>query len=238
MDCQKRKWKILCNCKTYICVVSKLKHTGEVIGIDLGLKNLATLSNELEIANLDIKREETMIKKYQKKLSRQEYMSNNYKKTLKKYHKWLNKKNNKINNAYHQLSNYLVKTFDIISMETLNIKGWFQNKKWSPKLQKIGLYKLISMIKYKAEWYGRTFIQIDPFYPSTRTCHNCGHIHEYLPPNIREWTCPQCGKHHQRDINAAINIKKRRITNNIRTKNTNKNIKKNYEPISQWEIAW
>lgn len=74
------------------CVVSKLKHTGEVIGIDLGLKNLATLSNELEIANLDIKREETMIKKYQKKLSRQEYMSNNYKKTLKKYHKWLNKK--------------------------------------------------------------------------------------------------------------------------------------------------
>ena len=84
MDCQKRKWKILCNCKTYICVVSKLKHTGEVIGIDLGLKNLATLSNELEIANLDIKREETMIKKYQKKLSRQEYMSNNYKKNPKK----------------------------------------------------------------------------------------------------------------------------------------------------------
>ena len=56
-----------------------------------------------------------------------------------------------------------MKTFDIISMETLNIEGWFQNKKWSPKLQKIGLYKLISMIKYKAEWYGRTFIQIDPF---------------------------------------------------------------------------
>jgi transposase len=62
------------------------------LGLILGLKNLATLSNELEIANLDIKREETMIKKYQKKLSRQEYMSNNYKKTLKKYHKWLNKK--------------------------------------------------------------------------------------------------------------------------------------------------
>ena len=106
------------------------------MGLILGLKNLATLSNELEIANLDIKREETMIKKYQKKLSRQEYMSNNYKKTLKKYHKWLNKKNNKINNAYHQLSNYLVKTFDIISMETLNIKRWFQNKKMVTKTTK------------------------------------------------------------------------------------------------------
>ena len=79
-------------------------------------------------------------------------MSNNYKKTLKKIPQMAKqKKNNKINNAYHQLSNYLVKTFDIISMETLNIKGWFQNKKWSPKLQKIGPYKLISMIKYKAE---------------------------------------------------------------------------------------
>ena len=107
------------------------------MGLILGLKNLATLSNELEIANLDIKREETMIKKYQKKLSRQEYMSNNYKKTLKKIPQMAKqKKNNKINNAYHQLSNYLVKTFDIISMETLNIKGWFQNKKMVTKTTK------------------------------------------------------------------------------------------------------
>ena len=94
------------------------------------------------------------------------------------------------------------------------------------------------MIKYKAEWYGRTFIQIDPFYPSTRTCHNCGHIHKYLPPNIREWTCPPMWKTPSKRHQCSHKHKKRRITNNIRTKNTNKNIKKNYEPISQWEIAW
>jgi len=92
-----------------ITSVDELKHTGKNIGIDLGLKNLATLSNGQEIANLDLKHEDQMIKKYQKKLSRQKYMSKNYQKTLKKYHKWLNRKNNKTQNAYHQFSKYLVK---------------------------------------------------------------------------------------------------------------------------------
>ena len=106
-----------------------------------------------------------MIRKYQRKLSRQEYLSQNYKKTLKKYYKWLNRKNNKIQNAYHHLSKYLVKKYDIITMETLNIKGMFQNKKWSPKLQKIALYKLIQMIKYKAEWYGKKIHTNRPILP-------------------------------------------------------------------------
>ena len=117
-------------------------------------------------------------------------------------------KNNKINNAYHQLSKYLVKTFDIIVMETLNIKGWFQNKKWAPKLQKISLYKLIHMIKYKSEWYGKEFIQIDRFHHSSKKCCLCGYIKHDLTLDIREWTCPICEKPHHRDINAAINILK------------------------------
>ena len=76
--------------------VEELKKTGENIGIDLGLKTLVTLSNTQEIANLDLSQEETMIKKYQKKMSRKKYMSKNYQKTLKKYHKWVDRKNNKI----------------------------------------------------------------------------------------------------------------------------------------------
>lgn len=189
-----------------ITCVNELEPTGENIGIDLGLKNLATLSNGQEIVNLDLRHEDQMIQKYQKKLSRQKYMSQNYKKTLKKYHKWLNRKNNKIQNAYHQFSKYLVKNYDIISMENLNIRGMFQNPKWSPKLQKIALYKLLNMIKYKSEWYGKTFIQIDRFYPSSQKCNNCGYQKNDLTLKIREWTCPQCGIHHHRDINAAKNI--------------------------------
>ena len=114
-----------------------LDKTGKEVGIDLGLKNLATLSNGQEIANLDLTKEDKMIRKYQRKLSRQEYLSQNYKKKhLKKYYKWLNRKNNKIQNAYHHLSKYLVKKYDIIAMETLNIKGMFQNKKMVTKIAK------------------------------------------------------------------------------------------------------
>ena len=186
--------------------VEELEKTGKSIGIDLGLKNLATLSNGQEITNLDLKREDKMIQKYQKKLSRQKYMSKNYQKTLKKYYKWINRKNNKIQNAYHQLSKYLITQYDIIAMENLNVKGMFKNKKWAPKLQKISLYKLLKMIKYKAEWYGKTFIQVNRFYPSTKTCNTCGYKNKNITLKTRQWTCPICKTKHHRDINAAKNI--------------------------------
>ena len=192
--------------------IKPLKNTGKAIGIDLGLKNLATLSNGQEITNLDLKKEDAMIQKYQKKLSRQKYMSQNYKKTLKKYYKWQDKKNNKIKNAYHQFSKYLVKNFDIIAMEDLNIKGMFQNKKWAPKLQRIALYKLITMIKYKSDWYDKKFIQIDRFYPSSQLCHVCGYQNKQLTLKNRQWKCPKCGTNHQRDINAAKNILQHALT--------------------------
>ena len=200
--------------------VEELEKTGKSIGIDLGLKNLATLSNGQEITNLDLKREDKMIQKYQKKLSRQKYMSKNYQKTLKKYYKWTNRKNNKIQNAYHQLSKYLITQYDIIAMENLNIKGMFKNKKWAPKLQKISLYKLLNMIKYKAEWYGKTFIQVNRFYPSTKTCNTCGYKNKNITLKTRQWTCPICKTKHHRDINAAKNILNESIKqNNLIKKN-------------------
>ena len=194
--------------------VEELEKTGKSIGIDLGLKNLATLSNGQEITNLDLKREDKMIQKYQKKLSRQKYMSKNYQKTLKKYYKWINRKNNKIQNAYHQLSKYLITQYDIIAMENLNVKGMFKNKKWAPKLQKISLYKLLNMIKYKAEWYGKTFIQVNRFYPSTKTCNTCGYKNKNITLKTRQWTCPICKTKHHRDINAAKNILNESIKQN------------------------
>ena len=209
------KYYAIVNIKT---TVEQFEKTGENIGIDLGLKNLATLSNGEEITNLNLEKEDAMIKKYQKRLSRQKYMGKNYKKTLKKYYKWLDRKNNKIQNAYHHISKKLVKKYDIIAMENLNIKGMFQNKRWAPKLQKIGLYKLLTMIKYKAKWYGKKFIQINRFYPSTKKCNNCGHKNKKLTLKTREWICPECGQHHKRDINAAINILNEAIKINNKTK--------------------
>ena len=118
-----------------------------------------------------------MIKKYQKKLSRQKIHEQKLSKnTKKKYHKWLNRKkqqNTKRIPPIQQIPSK--KKYDTIIMENLNIKGMFQNTKWSQKLQKIGLYKLLNMIKYKSEWYGKTFIQIDRFYPSSKRCNICGY---------------------------------------------------------------
>ena len=206
------KYYAIVNIKT---TINPLEKTGNNIGIDLGLKNLATLSNGLEINNLDLTKEDAMIQKYQKKLTRQKYMSKNYQKTLKKYYKWIDRKNNKIKNAYHHLSKYLVKNYDIIAMENLNVKGMFQNKRWAPKLQRISLHNLITMIKYKSEWYGKKFIQIDRFYPSTKLCNICGYKNNNITLDIRQWTCPKCKKTHHRDINAAKNILQQAIQTTI-----------------------
>ena len=185
--------------------------TYESVGIDLGMRTLATLDNGLKIANLDVSHEEKMIKKYQKKLSKQEYQSNRYKKTLKKYWNWVDTKNNKINDYYHKLTTEIVKKYDIIIVEDLNIKGMFQNRHLSPKLQRIGWRKFVEMLEYKAKIYGKTFRQIDRWYPSSKICSNCGYYYEDLKLEQTEWKCPNCPETHDRDVNAAKNIQKQGI---------------------------
>ena len=147
-----------------------------------------------------------MIKKYQRILSRKNYDSNRYRKVQKTYWKWIDKKNNKIKDAYHKLTHYLTKVYDIICMEDLDIKEMFQDSDLSSKLQRIGLASLVDKIKYKAEWYDKVFIQISRWFPSSKNCHQCGYYNKNLKRNQREWTCPECGTHHDRDANAAKNI--------------------------------
>lgn len=180
----------------------------DAVGIDLGMRTLATLSNGLKIANLDVTYEESMILKYQKRLSRQKYNSNRYKDTLKTYWKWTDKKNNKIKDYYHKITTQIVKNYDIIILEDLNIKGMFQNRHFSPKLQRIGLYNFVQMLKYKAEMYGKTFRQVSRWFASSKTCSNCGYYYKDLSIGETEWECPQCPAIHDRDINAAKNILK------------------------------
>ena len=184
-----------------------MKKTGEAVGIDLGIRTLATLSNGLKITNLDTTREDKMIKKYHRVLSRKKYNSKRYNKTLKTLGKWIQRKNNRIKDAYHKLSHYIVKNYDIICMETLDIKEIFQNTDFSSSLQSISWRKLVDMIKYKCEWYGKKFIQINRWFASSKNCSQCGYYYKDLGDK-KEWTCPHCQTHHDRDINAAKNIKK------------------------------
>jgi putative transposase len=187
--------------------VETMDYTYNIVGIDLGMRTLATLSNGLKIANLDTRHEEKMIKKYQKSLSRKKYNSTRYNKTLKTLGKWIKRKNNRIKDAYHKLSHYLVKKYDLICMETLDIREMFEQTDYSKKLQNISWYKLLEMIKYKCQWYEKIFIQINRWFPSSKNCSQCGYYNKDLGDK-KEWTCPHCQTHHDRDINAAKNIKK------------------------------
>ncbi len=181
------------------------KKTFDCIGIDLGLRSLATLSNGLEKANLDIAYEDKMIAKYQKILSRKKYLSKRFQKIQKTYWKWVDKKRNKIKDAYHKISHSLVQAYDLICMEDLNIKGMFKNKHWSTKLQRVALYSLVEKIRYKCNWYNKRFIQVSRWFASSKICHHCGYYNKDLKYE-KKWTCPRCKKHHDRDINASKNI--------------------------------
>jgi putative transposase len=101
----------------------------------------------------------------------------------------------------------LVRTYDIICLETLKVKNMVQNHKLAQAILDVSWSKFVEILKYKCEWYGKKLIQIDTFFASSQTCHVCGYKNEDTKNfNIREWICPNCKTQHDRDINASINI--------------------------------
>ena len=203
------------NGKWFVCIVYELEkiHPREkfstpelYVGIDVGLTDFLTFSNGKVISKPDLKRINGRIQYYQQKLSRQKEGGSNWKKTLRKLHKWQNKKNNVVNDYYHKISYNIVKHCKFIAMETLNIKGMIRSRNLSRSIHEIGWGKLIEMIRYKARWYGREFIQIDRWFPSSKKCNVCGEINHSLGRDEREWECPHCHSILSRDVNAAKNI--------------------------------
>ena len=175
------------------------------VGIDVGLTDFITFSNGKTIPKPDLKRINGRIQYYNQKLSRKKEGGSNWKKTLQKLHKWINRKNNVVQDYYHKVSYNIVKHCKFIAMETLNIRGMIKSN-LSRSIHEIGWGKLIEMIRYKARWYGREFVQIDRWFPSSKKCNVCGEINHGLGRGEREWECPHCHTVHQRDVNAAKNI--------------------------------
>lgn len=184
-----------------------MKHCFEAIGIDIGIKRPLTCSDGLKIEELDLTKEEKNIKYYQREMDKKEYGSNHFLIAQQKYWKAVNKKINKKNDYYHKITNNIVKNNQVIAIETLNIKGWFKNSRWAPKLQRIALYEIIRQLKYKSKRNKREIIQVGRFFPSSQKCSNCGYQYYDLELGEEDWICPECGKHHDRDLNASINIK-------------------------------
>lgn len=183
------------------------QNIGRQIGIDLGLKDLCIMSNGMKIANPRwFRKTQAKLQKAQQHLSRKTKDSNRRSKARIKVAKIYQKISNQRNFVYHNLSTWLVNNYDTICMEKLNVKGMIKNRKLSKSIQDVSWSTLVGMIKYKSSWHGRSFQQIDTFYPSSKTCSDCGHVKKEMDLSIREWTCTECGTIHDRDLNAAKNI--------------------------------
>ena len=175
------------------------------IGIDLGLKDLATLSNGMKILNPRWFREtQAELKRAQQHLSRKKKGSNRYERQRRKVAKIHLKIKNQRSWAIHNLTTAIINAFDTIIVEDLNVAG--MKKLFGKSISDAAFGEILSQLEYKSSWYGRTFHKIDRWYPSSKTCNCCGHKMDTMTLDIREWTCPSCGTHHDRDLNAAKNI--------------------------------
>lgn len=194
-----------------ICVdveISEYKHTGEVIGIDLGIKDLIIDSNGNKYSNPKYQvNVEKKIKHLQRLYSKKVKGSKNQEKARLKLAIAHEKLCNKRKDNLHKITTKLIKENNVICIENLNVKGMTQNHKLAKAIQDASFGTLVSMLKYKAKWHNRQIIEIGRFYPSSKLCSNCCRRINYMGLEVREWTCPVCHSKHDRDINAAINIK-------------------------------
>ena len=180
----------------------------KVLGVDVGLNSYIATSNGEKIDGLQPLREsETRLKVLQRQMDRKQKGSKNRDKARIKVARIHEKIANKRVDFQHKLSRQLVDDHDAIVLESLNIKGMVKNHHLAKSISDAGWSEFMRQIKYKADWAGKTVVQIGRWEPSSKTCHSCGYKLDELTLDVREWTCPRCGMAHDRDINAAINIK-------------------------------
>lgn len=197
--------------------VSELPKSNSAIGIDLGITDFAILSDGQKIDNNKFtSRMEKKLKREQRKLSRRALLAKkksinlfeakNYQKQKRKVARLHEKVMNQRTDFLNKLSTEIIKKHDIICIEDLNTKGMLRNHKLAKSISDVSWSSFVTKLQYKADWYGREVIKIDKWFPSSQICSECGHIGGKKSLKIREWTCPICHTHHDRDINASINI--------------------------------
>ena len=184
-----------------------LRDTNNAVGIDLGIKDFVITSDGEVFDNLHFKKSQSnKIKRLQRQLSRKEKGSNNRNKVRIRLAKVYKKINDKKQYYLHQVSNTLINENQVICMEDLNVKGMLKNHKLAESIQEMNFGEFRRILEYKSNWYNRKIVYVDRFYPSSKTCHNCGYINKQLKLSDRQWVCPKCGEIIDRDYNAALNI--------------------------------
>jgi putative transposase len=206
-----------------------IKPVNKIVGIDLGIKDFIVVSNNIRYENIkSIRSNENKLKRLNKSLSRKQRIKTDELVFSKKYNKEVEvtklSKNgekariklakfheriaNKKEYYLHSIVNQLLNENQVIVIEDLNVSGLMKNHRLARSIQELSLSRFKEILLYKANWYDRTIIQIDRFYPSSKLCSICGYKYQNLKLSEREWTCPVCNTKHDRDYNASKNIEK------------------------------
>lgn len=218
----------------------ELPKTNNIIGIDLGIKDFIVTSNGDKFENIEIKRNnQKKLRRLNKSLSRKVNAGKNKEKCRIKLAKFHEKLNNIKENYIHSISNQLLNENQVIVTEDLNVKGMLKNYNLARSIQELSLYRFKEILRYKSAWYGRDLIQIDRWFPSSKLCNCCGYKKTDLTLKDRSWRCPECNAVHDRDLNAAINIKNKglKILHKSETKVNDLRIIEKLVPIRCGELT-
>jgi putative transposase len=196
---------------TALQVCEKTKPSaGSTIGIDLGIKSLAVTSSGLVFDNhKHLKKSLARLAFLQKRLSHKRKGSANREKARIKVARLQERISNQRRDNLHKITHHLTHDNQVrtICMENLNVKGMLRNHHLAQSVSDASMGMFLTLLEYKCEWYGVNLIKIDRFAPSSKTCSHCGYLYKDLKLSERAWTCPICHTQHDRDLNAAINIK-------------------------------
>src|SRR3989440_7550626 len=193
-----------------ILVEEDIKHLPVVnkqVGLDLGLKSMVITSDGHTYGNPKFfAKDEKKLAQAQRRHAKKKKGGKNRRKAQLKVARIHARIADRRRDYQHKLSTQVIRENQVVCVESLQVKNMVQNHKLAKAISDVGWSEFVRQLAYKAEWYGRTLIKIDTWYPSSKRCFDCGHMLNSLTLDIRHWTCPQCGVSHDRDINAARNI--------------------------------